>query len=239
MKTLPSTGWSILGFVGALLALAGPAARSTEPARYPHEGLVGYWSFDEQDGVTARDSSPNGFHGRILQAKPVEGKRGGALQFDPHSAVEVLNHPLLEITGDITIAAWVFKDSSNEAKRWDAIVSKSPGKWDYELLTSKSKSDELAFYSKGAKPDEVYSARPMAVGRWQHVAITRRGDEVRLYFDGKLVNTVTMSGAFPKTGGSLQIGQDGAKTANGMVGRLDEVFLYNRALTEAEILRLL
>lgn len=231
---------NFFGLIGAVWLVAMGLAQSAEAGEgYPLEGLVGHWSLDEREGDFALDSSRNGLHGQVLGAKHVTGKHGGALQFDPRSAVEVANHPLLEITADITIAAWVFKDSANDARRWDAILSKSPGKWDYELLTSKSKSDELAFYSKSGKPDEVYSARPLAVGRWQHVAVTRRGDEVRFYLDGELVNTATMSGAFPKMGGALQIGQDGAKTPNGMVGRLDEVFLYSRALTDAEIRRLL
>jgi hypothetical protein len=206
---------------------------------YPRDGLVGHWSFDERGGMQAADSSPNQLHGEVRGAIPVEGRRRRALQFDGVASVEIPNHPALEITGDITIAAWVFKDASNSALRWDAIVSKSPGKWDYELLTSKAKSDELAFYSKAGKPDEVYTGRPVATGRWQHVAITRRGSELKLYLDGQVANTTTMSGEFPKTGGGLQIGNDGARVSNGMIGRIDEVFLYRRALSDEEIRKLM
>jgi hypothetical protein len=206
---------------------------------YPTDGLVGHWSFDERSGPTAADSSPNALHGEIRGAIPVEGKRRRALQFDGQASVEIANDPALEITGDITIAAWVFKDAPNSALRWDAIVSKSPGKWDYELLTSKAKSDELAFYSKTGKPDEVYSGRPVITGRWQHVAVTRRGSEVCLYLDGQPASKVTMSGDFPRTGGGLQIGNDGARTPNGMIGRIDEVFLYRRALSAEEVRQLM
>jgi len=209
---------------------------------YPQKiakGLVGYWSLDEGSGTEAKDKSPNGLHGEVKGAVWQDGKKGNGLYFDGNDSVEVANRPALEIRGDITIAAWVKKDKPNEFKRWDAIVSKTPGKWDYELLTSKAKSDEVAFFSPTGNPKEVYSGRPVPSGRWCHVAITRTGDQVRLYLDGVLANTVTMSGSFPVNGGPLQIGLDGAKQVNGMIGAIDEVYLFNRALTEAEIKTLL
>lgn len=216
----------------ALFSLGAGQAAAGDP---PADGLVGHWGFDENSGSTALDSSPLQLHGTIEGARRVPGKRGGALAFTGPEAVNIPNHPALEITGDITIAAWVFKESSNNATRWDAIMSKSPGKWDYELLTSMSKSDELAFYSKTGTPSEIYSTRPVPVGRWVHVAVTRRGDEAIVYLDGEVASRVRMTGAFPKTGGGLQLGQDGAKKVNGLIGKLDEVYLYSRALTPAEI----
>jgi hypothetical protein len=198
-------------------------------------GLVAHWNFDEGSGVEARDSSPNGLHGAIKGAVWKSGKKAHALQFNRTASVEVPNHPALEITGDITIAAWVWKDSPNEAKRWDAILSKTPGKWDYELLTSKAKSDELAFYSPQGEPKEVYSGKPVPSKRWCHVAVTRSGDQVRMYLDGELASTATMGGKFPTNGGALQIGLDGAKQVNGMIGLIDEVYLFNRALSQSEI----
>lgn len=113
------------------------------------------------------------------------------------------------------------------------------GKWDYELLTSKAKSDEVAFFTPKGEPREVYSGKPVPSGRWCHLAVTRSGSEVRIFMDGVLVNTVTMTGGFTKNGGALQIGLDGAKQVNGMIGVIDEVFLYNRALPDREIRQLM
>lgn len=221
------------------IVLCSLAAGGLLCAEHPKDGLVGYWGFDEGSGLVAKDGSGAGLDGQIQGAVWTEGKRGSALRFDGKNSVEVANHPSLEITGDITIAAWIHKDKPNEAKRWDAIVSKSPGKWDYELLTSKAKSDEVAFFTPKGEPREVYSGKPAPSGKWSHVALTRSGSEVRFYMDGSLVNTVTMTGPFTKNGGALQIGLDGAKQVNGMIGSIDEVFLYNRALSEREIRRLM
>ena len=134
---------------------------------------------------------------------------------------------------------WIDRGPVKEREKPLAPVPGIIEKWDYELLTSKAKSDEVAFFSPTGNPKEVYSGRPVPSGRWCHVAITRTGDQVRLYLDGVLANTVTMSGSFPVNGGPLQIGLDGAKQVNGMIGAIDEVYLFNRALTEAEIKTLL
>lgn len=214
---------------------AGSCQGQAGPGRYPVDGLVGYWSFDEGVGATAADHSANKLDGRLEGPRWVEGRHGRALRFDGDDSVEVEGSPALQITGDITIAAWVRKGRPNEGKRWDAIVSKTPGKWDYELLTSKSRSDELAFYSKPCQPSEVYSGKPIPSGTWRHVAVTRAGSALKMYLDGELAGATTMSGTFPVNEGALQIGQDGPKRQNGMIGEIDEVFLYQRALTEVEI----
>lgn len=149
--------------------------------------------------------------------------------------VAVPNHVDLEITGDLTIAAWIKKDRTNDGRRWDAILAKSPGTWDYELLTSQDKSDEPAFFSKAGVPNEVYGSSPIPANSWHHVALTRSGNTVTFYLDGTAMSTVSMSGAFPTSGGGLQIGFDGSAN-NGMDGSIDEVQLYNRGLSAEEIL---
>ena len=70
--------------------------------------LVGYWSFDEGVGSVAHDSSGNGLDG-TLNGDPqwVEGQLGGALEFDGDDFVEIPHGPLLSITDQITIAAWI------------------------------------------------------------------------------------------------------------------------------------
>lgn len=232
-----SIGWSHPLVVVYENLAASPGAPHPAPRRAapPSAGLVGYWSFDEGSGRVAGDRSPNGLEGRVSGAAWCAGKRGAALLFDGDDVVTVPDHPLLRIQGDITIAAWIFKDRPNLGMRWDALVSKSPGKWDYEMLTSKAKTDQLAFYGKTAQPDEVYGATPLPSRKWVHVAVTRSASEVRFYRDGVPMNTAVMSGTLLASASALQIGLDGAKQTNGMIGRIDEVFLYNRTLTAAEI----
>jgi hypothetical protein len=199
----------------------------------PQAGLVGYWPLDEGEGEQVRDEGPNGHAGRVAGAR---WRGDGALYFGgDRSSIEIENHATLELEQDITIAAWIRKDRPNDGERWDAILSKSPGIWDYELLTSMANSDEPAFYGRDTEPNEVYAGEPAPAGRWTHVAVSRTGERVTFYLDAAERLTSTQSGTFVRSGGRLQIGFDGAERNGGMLGCIAGVALYSRGLGAAEV----
>jgi len=203
------------------------------------EGLVACWRFDEGQGQVASDSSGNGQAGRVAGPVWRPGRVGSALEFSGGpERVEVPHHPSLCIREDITIAAWIFKQRPNRGERWDPVVAKTPNKWDYELLTSKARSDEPAFYSPTCTPNEVYAGVAVPSGRWQHLAVTRAGSRVVFYLNGDKVNEVEMVGLFPVVDGPLLIGHDGVDRNGSIVGLIDEIYLYKRALSAAEVGRL-
>ena len=205
----------------------------------PREGLVGFWKLNETGGDVATDYSGHGNHGRRLGATWGEVGGRSAAHFDGTGAsIEVPHTAALAIERDITIAAWIWKEVANRGERWDAILSKTPGIWDYELLTSKARSDEPAFFSPLCDPTEVYGGLAVPAGEWAHVAVTRRGTEVVFFFNGRPTGTAVMTGAFLKSGGALQMGHDGAPGNGGMIGSLADVALYDRGLDEGEIVHL-
>jgi hypothetical protein len=70
-------------------------------------GLVGWWTFDETTGATAKDSSGQGNDGRIVGTPQwVAGKIGGALQFNGSTYVDCGNKPSLNVRNQITISFW-------------------------------------------------------------------------------------------------------------------------------------
>jgi hyaluronate lyase len=199
--------------------------------------LVGHWKLDEGEGLVARDVSGNGHTGSIWYAawREVEGRRG--LHFDGVSSRVVIPHAAdLALTGDISICAWIRKQRSNEGQRWDCVLAKNPGSWDYDLLTSKARSNQLAFYSSATQPQEVYSGQTLQWGMWQHVAASRCGDEVTCFIDGVATSISKMPGALPSSDGDLIIGHDGAPGRGfGMHGMISDVWLFSRALAGEEI----
>lgn len=73
------------------------------------EGLTGHWTFDESQGTTALDSSGNGNDGTVFNASWVDGKMGGALEFNgTDSIVDIPYQPDMTPTVGATISAWVF-----------------------------------------------------------------------------------------------------------------------------------
>ena len=197
--------------------------------------LVGEWRLDDGDGDTARDSSGNGHHGTLHYASWRVAE--GALAFDgTNSRVVIPDCAALCLTRDISICAWVYKNAPNRGKRWDTIISKSPGMYDFELLTSKAESDQPAFFSPTCEPQEVYGAQPVPSREWHHLALARHKNHVSFFLDGTPTASVAMSGEYPVTGGDLVIGHDGAKGRGfAMNGMLRGVLLFARALDEREI----
>jgi sulfate permease, SulP family len=209
-------------------------------AELPDDGLVGLWPLAEGDGDEVHDASGGGNHGRVLGATWGIHEGRTALRFDGTGAsVDVPNAPALELERDLTIAAWIWKERTNDEERWDAIVSKSPGIWDYELLTSMARSDEPAFYGRDTEPNEVYAGEPAPAGRWTHIAVARSGSDVAFFLDGRALARSTQEGMFRRSGGALQFGHDGAARNGGMLGWIAGVALYDRALDAEEVGRLL
>ena len=92
-------------------------------------GLVGRWTFDEGKGTIAHDSSGRGNHGTVMGgAKWAEGRIGGALEFDGQDDfVSIPNESRFDITGSITISAWIRVESFT--KVWQSIVTKGDRAW--------------------------------------------------------------------------------------------------------------
>jgi len=196
--------------------------------------LVGYWKFDEGSGTTAYDSSGNGLDG-TLNGDPqwVEGQLGGALDFDGDDSVEIPHSPLLSITGEITITAWT--NMRGNASGELAIVSK--GGWaandlPYELTETPGGVIFWQFYDDGGRDDCAPDSPP--VDEWHHIAATYDGQIFKCYIDGELADEWAYAGTMPENTASVTIGQRsrGGCFFNGII---DEVAIYNRALSEDEI----
>ena len=202
-------------------------------------GLVGYWRFDEGQGATAFDSSGNGLDG-TLQGGPtwVEGFIGGALDFNGSSAyVEVPNNALLNLTTEITIAAWTYMRANASGEM--AIVSK--GGWaannlPYELTEDAAGVIFWQFYDNEGR--DTCSPDSPPAGEWHHIAATYDGQIFKCYIDGALGEEWAYAGTMPVNTASLTIGRrsTGGTFFNGMI---DEVQLWGRALPEAEIQKIM
>ncbi len=220
----------VLHLCSAALVLA---LGSTAIAALP--GLVGYWTFDEGQGKTARDASGNGLDGTLNgNPKWVAGQLGGALDFDgTDDCVEVPNDPRLSLTDAITIAAWTNMRATASGEM--AIVSK--GGWGandlpYELTETPGDVIFWQFYNDQGRDSCSPTSPP--VGEWHHISATYDGKIFKCYIDGKLGEEWAYAGKMPKNTASMTIGRRsrGGTFFNGMI---DDVAIYDRALTVDEI----
>jgi len=230
-------------FMVMLLAVMIPAV----PVKAtPDPGLVGLWHFDEGEGITAYDSSGNDNHGTLVNMDAttawVPGRFGMALDFDGDDDYLSVSHAAsLDVTGRITIEAWINPDSIGP---YQEFVSKGDflggaGTFTYFILIMHDGKIRFGV-NVGASGDYVDSASTVTTGEWQHVAATfdPDTDAVNIYIDGNLDNSGTITNDPLTSTQPLFIGalKNDAGVLNAFDGKIDEVRIWNIVLTGDEIM---
>ena len=196
--------------------------------------LVGHWKFDEDGGTSAADASGNGNHGAISGATWTTGKAGGALQFDGgDDYVGVGNGPSLNLAGLITIAAWV-KPTITDGLR-DIVAhgyTLSPNA--AVFLRINAGKYEIGSWN-GKNHFTSFSIPSGDVNNWVHLAGVFDGVAWRLYRNGVQVSALNDATGAVTVNANWAIGSRGTGTERFFQGSIDEVRIYNRALSAAEI----
>jgi hypothetical protein len=202
------------------------------------EGLGGWWTFDEGTGAVAYDSSGNGNDGTLHG--PVEwtpdGKINGALAFTgPYNYVLVPDAPSLNPTREISIAAWINPSWTDNNR----ILQKSEGTGDNQYRLLKEWGDHTKFHLSGVGELFPHHVLP-PLGEWTHLGATYDGSSMKLYFDATVVAEMDASGDIATSNGTLCIGRkhETAPVGDEFNGLMDDVRIYNRALSESEIQQL-
>ncbi len=220
--------------------------------------LAGLWHFDEGSGTTAFDSSGNGNNGTIVDATYVPGKFRTALSFDGvDDFVDAGNATSLQVSaGDFTVEGWVNFNSLVVSSSCDpngcdmSIVDKmsgpvgvgaNPDGW----RLFKQQDNHFWFCLGGSASVNGCSAAPgisttvrsttvATTNTWFHVAGVKTSTAIKIYVNGALEATTTL-GSFTDTNSTdVLIGKNAPEGAllNGLV---DEVHIWARALSSAEI----
>lgn len=240
-----STGWAFAGWSGDLSGSVNPTTitmngNKTVTATFTDQTLVGYWKFDETSGTTAHDASVNGLNGTVNGATWTTGKVNGALQFNGTSSyVDMGNPSQLQSTGSITWSAWVWATASPADD--GQIIAKSDGAGGWEFKTSPDTGPQtfaVAVYGSSGAYAGRYSTTVRALNTWYHVAgvYNAASQTLNIYVNGVL-NNGTLMGTVPSsrniTSANVNVGRrSGGYYFNGLV---DDVRIYNRALTQPEI----
>src|SRR3989344_980246 len=197
------------------------------------QNLVGQWKFDEGRGNVAKDFSGNGNAGTINGATHQTGKFGGDLNFDGvNDYVNVPYQSSLDITGNLTISAWV-KSSSIATEQ--IIVSKISGdNPDYLLEFYRSR---LNFQVGAYQGDGQESSTALSSNTWYHVVVVHNAGGTGTYYvngvaDGTTNETDPNSGSNPVQIGIYTVSSNLLLPFS---GQLDDVRIYNRALTATDV----
>ena len=197
------------------------------------EGLVGWWAFDEEkNSPVALDGSGHRLGGKLNETARTNGLDGQALVCQGGSVV-VPNSPLLSLT-NLTIECWVKTDLAGQDNKW--LVNRVFGGGEstgYRLGLLEGKpcfEVPVTAWSHYAKADA-----PLPTGRWVHLAGTFDGKEMKIYVDGEVRGRLDRPGPAKPNEFHLCLGNYEVKHQAHFTGLLDEVKLYNRALTANEV----
>ena len=204
----------------------------TVPSYVPTNGLVGWWPFNGN----ANDESGNGNNGSyVAGVNPTSDRNGtsnSAMGFSGQGSITLSNLPT---TGsqDFTIAGWLSTSNASTARKGIACWGQDiPWQSTYFFVNTNGK---LAF-------DFAYNAGPTSTAsvndaQWHFISVTNSNGFIQLYVDG-VPNGQGMQMSLPNiTGNTKSIGSNlsGGGTQNNFAGKLDDIAIWDRALTSSEI----
>ncbi len=209
-------------------------------------GLVGHWTFDGPKmawaSTTAEvlDSSTSGREGDMINMDMQSvaiGKIGQGLDFNgTDDRVEIPYTSVFPST-DFTVALWAFLDANTD----EVFVMLPDGVGQNEFLMHASSS---LFGVTTNSLGTTYGSVPIPTGKWTHIVARRSGSSVTSYINAVQDLSYTDGNALEITSCRLYFGVDidaGSCTtglSNFLDGKLDDIRIYNRALSAAEIKRL-
>ena len=216
-------------YIGAALAFPSHARADVT------DGLVGYWTLNGVDTTSViADRSGNARHGYLhngaTSSAKVIGKKGQALNFDgTNDFVQVNSAP--NLTGEHSVAFWMNPESFAD---YNQMIDSQ--------VTADNQNDQYDAFLTSAGNVQVWhtsactSVSSVSLNTWTHVVITYdSGNDVRIYLNGTLNQTCFDRLKEPL--GATTLLRFGSRSASVFPydGSLDEIRLYNRALTATEV----
>jgi len=221
----------------ALLFSFTPSARASTLILPPNNtGLIGYWPMNEGQGETLYDKSGNGNTG-IASGTPawVDGKFGRALYFDGNNdSVDLgnLNYISTGIAGEYSVSLWIKFDAIGQTFFFGDETDGNQG-----VMMQTDASGYLQTYLSGY----YISNFQVTTGRWYHIVQTQAGsNNIKLYVDGAYIYTYQTTHI--ETGFNTHLGcfylASSFSCMRFLTGAIDDVRVYNRALSAQEISRM-
>ncbi len=212
------------------------------------QGLLAYWSFDEGSGSTAHDLSGNGNDGTIHGATWVVGVSGAGLEFHDDLAYVDASTSGMGLN-NFSVSIWAEPYSLTP---YDVMIEKvaTDGKndfmigfvYDYDvevhyLVIELDDEDQTEGFGSGGSM--IIGGGSTYVGRMTHFVYTYDGSTVRFYINGRIAETISDC-SFSNDNGKIIVGADIDSTypvpdTDAFHGIIDEVRIYNRALSSSEV----
>ena len=237
--------------VSALTPL-GESGNGNEAVVSVQPQLIAYYKFNESSGTSVVDASGNGQTATLNGATWTTGHSNNAVNLSGSSQYVTLpNNLTTNLTGDFTIATWVYL---NAATMWTRIFDFGVGNVPssgapstpvrYMFLTSWGASGGVRFSittGGGGAEQQVNGANALPASGWHHVAVTLAGTTCSIYVDGALSGSGTITITPSQLGSTTQNWLGRSQFSNWpnndsyLNGRLDDFRIYSGALNAAQV----
>lgn len=211
------------------------------------KGLVFYFTFDNVKGKQILDESGNDLDAKIIKnTKFVKGKYGDAISItdETEDCVNIPTEKALEISEEITMMAWVYhKDWTGSSSQWLDKGSYNRSHSQYGMVVYDRKDFDpgglAIILGRGEFQETILINNKMKSGAWHHIVGICTDSSVKMYLDGENILDHD-TGNLPHFNGvndqDLRIGCAEGKPEYAFEnGSIDEVAIWSRALSEAEI----
>jgi hypothetical protein len=201
----------------------------------PPSGLIAAYGFNENTGTTTADATGTGHIGTLTGAVwAAAGKTGSAVSFDGvDDWVSVNDANDLDLTTGMTLEAWVRPAALGG---WNSVIMKEHGidTLAYGLYANDNAPYPTVTIRVGVLDYSAPGTAPVPIGQWTHLAATYDGATLRMYVNGVQVGSRAQTGNMVVSTRALRFGGNGVwgEYFNGLI---DDVRIYNRALTATEI----
>jgi hypothetical protein len=210
---------------------------------YESENLIGYWTLDEGSGTSAADSSGYGNTGSFTNGTAWGPGRIGSYSASIDGVDDMVRIPFSvnwDFTGDFSVSAWVFCTTNSRVVAVGRWASDLWNGWSLEQITSNR--FDFEYQDRNAVGQQAHRSLGSGLGyttnTWHFVTGVKSNDVVRIFVDGNagtiseaITNSIVMTGKGINIGSRRDIAPDDAQWR----GYVDDVRIYNRLLTVAEI----
>jgi Concanavalin A-like lectin/glucanases superfamily/Calx-beta domain/Right handed beta helix region len=195
--------------------------------------LMAHWKLDDASGTTAADSSGNGNTGTLTNGPGwTMGHLGGALSFDGVDDFANMGTGSLNFSNQLTLACWVYPTGA-ASEGYQVIMTRNRYTYPFRMRLRKDTGRVETFVRTGNGTNMLTTNTVFSINQWYHIALTYESGTRVIYINGVVDNSNTHSGTLNIDGSPTLLGAH--ESGEHFSGYLDDVRVYNRALSSTEI----
>lgn len=230
-----------------LIALCGFSLfAQTIPTYVPTNGLVGWWPFNGNSSDMSGNGHNGTNYGPVFSSGATNQPNTAILLDGINDYVVIPHHSQLALTGNMTLCARFKSTGFNGQSAYHTILNKrSSGIWPYGMNVSYvagPNGSEMKRIMSGRRntsltADYQFSADSININSWEHWVVTIQNQTVKFYRNGVLNSSSTFTTTATDIGAELLFGRNGLNEGlpEYFRGLIDEIGIWNRALTATEI----